>query len=260
MSKLTVASESLTAVASAIRDKTGKTEKIEFPNGFTDEIGEVYEAGKKAEYDAFWDAYQLNGTRTSYISAFSAMFTPDIFKPKYPVRPTRAYYMFFNNHGETLIIPDFVKFCEENNVVLDFSQCISADYALACLHSNRFGVLDFSKCTRTNYLFYSHAVSSGVVTIDEFISSDITKYSSGTFEQATYLTNITFRGIIASNIWFQNCNKLTHDSLMSIINALKDYSDDTSGTDWVVTLGSTNIAKLTEEEIAIAENKGWRLE
>ncbi|MBO5955586.1 MAG: hypothetical protein J6Q10_02165, partial [Clostridia bacterium] len=53
--------------------------------------------------------------------------------------------------------------------------------------------------------------------------------------------------------------KLSYDSLMSIINALKDYSTDTSGTTYTVTLGTTNLAKLTNEEKAIATQKGWSL-
>ena len=45
---------------------------------------------------------------------------------------------------------------------------------------------------------------------------------------------------------------LTHDSLMSIINNLATVT-----TTQTLTLGSTNLAKLTAEEIAIATNKGW---
>ena len=52
-----------------------------------------------------------------------------------------------------------------------------------------------------------------------------------------------------------SCTKLTHDSLMSIINALYDYSGTT--TTRTVTLGTDNKNKLTEAEIAIATQKGW---
>lgn len=47
---------------------------------------------------------------------------------------------------------------------------------------------------------------------------------------------------------------LTHDSLMSIINNLT-----TVATTQTLTLGSTNLAKLSSEEKAIATNKGWTL-
>ena len=52
----------------------------------------------------------------------------------------------------------------------------------------------------------------------------------------------------------QNNNKMTHDSLMNVINKLYDISN--KGTQ-IINLGGTNKAKLTAEEIAIATNKGW---
>lgn len=59
------------------------------------------------------------------------------------------------------------------------------------------------------------------------------------------------------------CTKLTRESLMSVINNLYDlnltYNVDNGGTLYIqqLVLGSTNLAKLTAEEIAIATNKGW---
>ena len=51
-----------------------------------------------------------------------------------------------------------------------------------------------------------------------------------------------------------NGTALTHDSLMSIINNLATVT-----TTQTLTLGSTNLAKLSSEEKAIATNKGWTL-
>ena len=46
----------------------------------------VFEAGKKAEYDRFWDAYQQNGNRTHYVSAFTFLGWTDVtYQPKYPI-------------------------------------------------------------------------------------------------------------------------------------------------------------------------------
>jgi hypothetical protein len=213
------------------------------------------EEGKKSEYDRFWDDFQLNGTRTVYAHAFGLCWTAETFRPKYPMRPTNAYCMFFTNQVGGIEIDDFVTFCEENNVVLDFSQCTYGAYALGTLHTYHHGVLDFSKCTDTGYLFYSHiGARRSIETIDEFISSESTGYSTTTFQHAVNLTNITFSGVIATGtIDFSKCTKLTHDSLMSIINHLKDGASNT------LTLGATNLAKLTDAEKAIATTKGWTL-
>lgn len=60
-------------------------------------------------------------------------------------------------------------------------------------------------------------------------------------------------------------NKLTHESLMNIINGLYDlnltYDVANGGTLYTqrVRLGGTNLNKLTEEEIQIATSKGWTL-
>ena len=49
---------------------------------------------------------------------------------------------------------------------------------------------------------------------------------------------------------------LTHDSLMNVINGLYDIATKGCNAQQLV-LGSTNLAKLTAEEIAIATNRGW---
>lgn len=71
------------------------------------------------------------------------------------------------------------------------------------------------------------------------------------FNTLTTLKDIHFEGAIRSSINVANCPLLTHESLMSIVRAL-----DSDGW-WTLTLGSTNIAKLTEEELLEIEAKGW---
>jgi surface protein len=59
---------------------------------------------------------------------------------------------------------------------------------------------------------------------------------------------------ISADLNLSTCTLLSHDSLMSIINNL------TTVTGKTLDLGATNLAKLTDEEKAIATNKGWTLE
>lgn len=89
------------------------------------------------------------------------------------------------------------------------------------------------------------------------------------FRGCTNLKNLTFgtglgTGLSSSstsncfNIDLTPCTLLTHDSLVDFLTKLADVSD--KGAPVAVTtvrLGSTNLAKLTAEEIAIATNKGW---
>lgn len=53
-------------------------------------------------------------------------------------------------------------------------------------------------------------------------------------------------------------NKVTHESLINVINNLYDIKTKGCNQQQLV-LGSKNIVKLTSEEIAIATNKGWAI-
>ena len=55
-----------------------------------------------------------------------------------------------------------------------------------------------------------------------------------------------------------SCQKLTHDSLMNVINNLYDIATKGVKTQQLV-LGNTNLAKLTTEEVAIGTSKGWSI-
>ena len=61
----------------------------------------VYEAGKKSEYDRFWDNYQYNGERRVYDVAFGTFDTvvangwnDNNFYPKYPIIATNLCRAF----------------------------------------------------------------------------------------------------------------------------------------------------------------------
>ena len=56
---------------------------------------------------------------------------------------------------------------------------------------------------------------------------------------------------------FSNCDQLTETSMVAMFNALKDLTGQSSKT---LTLGATNLARLTADEIAIATAKNWVVE
>lgn len=65
--------------------------------------------------------------------------------------------------------------------------------------------------------------------------------------------------IKTNNNWFNytNLQTLNQLTLVRVLNALYDYSN--SETTYLLTIGTKNIAKLTEEELAIATEKGWTI-
>ena len=61
-----------------------------------------------------------------------------------------------------------------------------------------------------------------------------------------------------SGLDFGGCVCLNHDTLVRILNALCDYSSDMEGTHTIV-FGATNLAKLSDEELVIGQDKGWTI-
>lgn len=81
------------------------------------------------------------------------------------------------------------------------------------------------------------------------------------FEKTYYLSTLNMDGAIFPkidlNIALHNSNNLTVESLVSVLNALQQLDN---GESHYIQLGSTNIAKLSSDQIAIATNKGWTLQ
>ena len=105
--------------------------------------------------------------------------------------------------------------------------------------------------TRMDYMF-QYCSSLTDLNLSSFDMSRTTNVYN-MFYSCSNLTNLDAPRNISANIIFSSCKNLTHDSLMSIINNLATVTDKT------LTLGATNLAKLSEEEKAIATNKGWTL-
>lgn len=209
----------------------------------------VYEAGKQAEWDAFWDVFQENGNRTGYQQTF-VRWKQENFNPKYSfILVGAGAAQMFQYARITDIITPFKK----RNLVLDTSEVDYFTQMFQGAHTEHIPTLDMRKAVNTSYMFGS---GCAVVTIDKLIVSETTPLNQSVFDGAQ-LENITFEGVIGSDVSFSYCKKLTHESLMSIITHLKDFNG-TSETR-TLTLGNTNSAKLTEEERMIAFTKGWTL-
>ena len=185
---------------------------------------EGYEHGKEegiqAEYDRFWDDFQQNGNRTSYLHGFAGRcWTNETFKPKYPLKIGNATAMFFYSS-----IPNID--CE-----LDFTN---------------------KSISLANMFAYSWVKS-----ISRFKSYETLTFASTTFEGCTYLTNISFvdDSVIGTSINFKSC-PLTAESIDNIIDVLKDLTGKTSQT---LTLHADVGNNLTAEQKASITAKNWSL-
>ena len=212
----------------------------------------VYDAGKEAQEKAFWDMYQSNGSRVDYQSAFAGSgWTETTFRPKYNMAPTNVYMMF----SGASISGDLVSILQGLGVTLDFSNTTSMPYLFQNSMFTRIGVVDASKAESLTGVFLN---MHNLVTIDKLIVSDTGSVTfSDTFGTCEKLQNITVGGVIGQNVNLSLCPLLTHNSIINIISCLQDLTG--TGNTRTLTLGETNLSKLTDAEKAVATEKGWTL-
>ncbi len=211
----------------------------------------VFDAGREAEWSRFWDTLQDNGNRRNYNYCFYGGSWDDTnFRPKYDFIVTAASNMF-----RAIGVSDLRQTLLDAGVTLDLSKCSALVETFTNTTTTALPVISAVSSTSLSHTFSG---ASKLVTIEKLIlKEDGSQAFSSTFESTNSLENIVIEGVIGKNISFSSSTKLTHDSLMSIINALKDHSDSTAT--YTCTLGATNLAKLTDAERAIATQKGWTL-
>ena len=218
---------------------------------------EGIDEGKQAEYDRFWDNYQDNGNREHYTYAFSGLgWKKEIFKPKYDIIPSICGSMFYRTNMKI----DMVDLLETQRIVLDLSKSTNVSNLCNNAYFTRFVIVNTTSAPDLTAIFSSNIFLEevlGLVLKDDGSQ----KFSTSSFQGCSKLKQMPVSGTIGQNGFnVQWSTELTHDSLMSIINALQDKTADTSGTIWVVTIGETNKAKLTDDELGIAYEKGWLVE
>ena len=111
-------------------------------------------------------------------------------------------------------------------------------------------LFDTSNVTNMSYMFNT---CLNLTSVPLFDTSNVTNMSN-MFSNCSSLEAIHMININA-NLDISSSTKFTREALVEVIGNLKAQ---TSGTK-TLTMGSTNLAKLTEEDKAIATNKGWTL-
>lgn len=199
-----------------------------------------YMDGQTKEYDRFWDAYQNNGNRTVYsiwVGGFAgSAWNDENFKPKYPIVPTDAGYLF-----RATGITDLTK----EDIVLDFSKCTAFNYTFA-YNGKRVKfplIIDMSSATNTTSTFADYDGTDL-----SLVFSEKTVPTSNTFSNNKNLTDLTISGTIGkTGLNLQWSTKLSKASITSVVNAL---SDTTSGLTVTLSLTAVNTAFATSAGLA----------
>lgn len=206
------------------------------------------EDGKKAEHDAFWDAYQQNGNRTDYGNGFGGSgWNDETFSPKYNIVVANAYMLF-----RACAISNLASILERCGVTitLNVNNMNQAFNSTALTH---IGGISFTQAFST--IDNVFAYSSKLVEIATTIPVDNCNIGYG-FASCTALEEVRFSGTIAQMAYFANSSNLSADSVQSIIDALKDL---TGATAQKVTFHKTVGNKLTQAQKDAITAKNWTL-
>lgn len=168
---------------------------------------EGFDAGKQAEYDAFWDAYQQNGARGDYqYGGFGGNGWDDnSYKPKYTPKPVHAYNMF---QGCYITEITNVDFSTVNSIGGTFA------YSSKLKKIGKINPPNLTDCTN------AFRLCPKLETIELLKLNENTKINTQTFDSLPELKNVTIEGNINGSITLGQSTKLTKDSITSIINAL----------------------------------------
>ena len=202
----------LKAIADAIRAKTGKTAPLNLDQ-MAEGVAEVYEAGKKSQYDEFWDAYQDYGKRSVYEFAFAGKgWTNETFKPKYDLILDGGVYCTQMFHSS--LITDLIGILEAQNIRLDTYGCKNVGQMFQSSLIPIIPPIDFTTATgATNYAFGS----SSIITIQKLKVSESTNFMQYAFHNATSLEEIDIEGTIGTGtLNFQWSKKLSKASITGI--------------------------------------------
>lgn len=201
-----------------------------------------FEEGKKAEYDAFWDAFTRNGDRTNYQYAF-------YYWGNEYLHPNRKIIPTFNSSGYLTFA--YAKFKKIEAQYIDFSQKpigtrFNQSYYYTCSNcSNLEEIEDIG--FQADFGYEAAFMACGKLhTIAKIRTKEDTVFVD-TFAYNHELQNIAFEGVIGQNIDFKWSTKLSANSIINIIEHLSDTNPPAGQPKKTLTLSRTAVNKAFEE-------------
>lgn len=271
--------EKMTAIADAIRSKTGGTEKLGL-DAMASSIGEVYDngrsdgfsegysdgydnghsngysggydEGKQAEYDYLWNGIQQNGNRTNYDTCFKNWASIVEIKPKYQIKASRLYETFLYCQRANKIPDDVIP---SNNVA--FTHLYQAFAYCSALEEINFDLPINAGADGFNSTFRD---CKKLKTIKKIILDGKTYGWGYCFYMCEALENIAFEGDIKAqaSISLAESKVLSDASVQNIIDHLFDYTGDTTRT---LTLHPDVKERVEADNNLVAQitSKNWTL-
>ena len=176
-----------------------------------------------------------------------------------------ADYLFYKYTGTS--VDDLIEYTYTSNVTSMYNMFA------ACTNLISVPMLDTSKVTNMDSMFVGCANLTSVPALDVSNVSNMSQMFSGC-KKLTTIPSLNVSNASRFSYIFYDCNSLTsigiynfkysidikstalgHDAIVAFLN----QAGTASSSNDTITMGSTKLALLSDEEKAIATNKGWRL-
>lgn len=131
-----------------------------------------------------------------------------------------------------------------------FTGCTSLESCILPNNATTIGINVFYNCTALKTVYLPSSITSAT---NSSLSHSSSYYI---FKNCTALEDVQLGQDWNMSLSVNSSENLTVDSIIAMFNSLKDLTGETAKT---LTLGSVNLAKLTDEQKTIATNKNWTL-
>lgn len=182
----------------------------------------------------------LDATKSCYylFNEYKGISVDDLIQPNDTENVTNMEYMF-NNCNNLTTVPQL----DTSNVVNMSSMFYK------CIALTTIPLIDTSKVTNMSYMLYN---CSNLATVPALDADKVTNLSY-IFDRCSNLKSILMTNI-GFSLKISASTKFERSDLLVILNNLKTVTSTKT-----LTMGTANLAKLTDEDKAIATNKGWTL-
>ena len=216
--------------------------------------------------DYFVDAIIDQGGSADYSMTF-AQLSSRVYQLPVGIQHVRNGYQLFKGNDTMTSLPEKLDFrsfdsmyqmCYKCTALTRVPQLETANVTnmmwafYGCSALTEIDGLDTSSITSASEMFHGCSALTAIYSALDF--SNVTSQIDTTFTSCKALVEVRFAGTINVDVAMNGCPKLSVDSLLSLLNALCENAQNLT-----CKIGNTNLAKLTDEQKAIATDKGWEL-